>query len=337
MNSVEFLIITLAIFAAVDGILVLGLNIQFGSAGVLNLAYIAIVSVGAYATGVAELRPAPAHSAVVQYIGGFGWPFVPSLLFGTACATVFTFALGGIAFLRLRYDYLGLTLFSVEAGLLLICTDYYPLFDGNRGLLGLTGPWQNSLGQSSYQYEMLGVCGACFGVVYFVASRIDRSPFGRLVRGLRDDELGFASLGRDPWKAKVSAFVIGGCMAGLGGGLLATYSGGWSPGAWQPLETLTILAAIFVGGRGRPLGVVLGSLLVLECIGQATLFLPNIGGAADVMPNLENIAAIVVLFAFLWWRPQGLVPEQLETVPVQSAGISVFREEPSQQVVEQRA
>jgi branched-chain amino acid transport system permease protein len=319
MNSIEFLLVTLGTYAGLNGILVLGLNLQFGSAGILNLAYIAIVAIGAYATGIAQLPPAPKGSVVIQYVGGFGWPFLPSLLFGVAAAGVFTLLVGAVAFLRLRYDYLGLTLFTIESGLLLIATNYYPLVDGNRGLLGMTGPGQDQLSPDGYELVMLIISLASLGLMYIIAARVDGSPMGRVIRAMRDDEDGLASLARNPWRIKVIAFVVGGLMAGLGGGLLATYAGGWSPGAWQPLETLTLLAAIFVGGRGRPLGVLLGSLIVLEAIGQATLFLPNISTRPELVPNLENIASILLLFAFLWWRPKGLVPEKLERFRLGSA------------------
>lgn len=316
MNSVEFLLVTLATYAALNGILTLGLNLQFGSAGILNLAYIAIVAIGAYATGIAELPPAVPHSVEIQHIGGFGWPFLYSVLFGVGVAGVFTVLIGSVAFLRLRADYLGLTLFTIESGLLLIATNYYPLVDGDRGLLGMSGPWQYQLSQSNYELVMLAIALFCLGLAFVVAVRIDRSPLGRVIRALREDEPGLASLARNPWRIKLTAFLVGGLMAGLGGALYATYAGGWSPGAWQPLETLTLLAAIFVGGRGRPIGVLLGSVIVLELIGQATLFLPNFSSRPELVPNLENIASVILLFAFLWWRPSGIIPERLERFPL---------------------
>lgn len=315
MSDVGFLLLTLGTFAALNGILVLGLNLQFGTAGIFNLAFIAIVAVGAYATGVAELPPAPPQIGEIQYVGGFGWGFAPSVLFGVAAATVFTFVLGGLAFLRLREDYLGLTLFAVQAGLLLIVTNYLPFLDGARGLVNMQGPFQDQLSLGDYEWVMFGISLAALVVVYFAVRAIDVSPLGRALRALREDERAVASLGRNPWVLKVTAFLVGGAIAGLGGALFATYTGGWSPGAWQPLETLILFSAIFVGGRGSPLGVLVGSVIVLEVIGQLSLFLPPIADRPDLLPELQNILAILTLLAVLWWRPHGIFPEKKERFP----------------------
>lgn len=312
MPPLLFLVATLATFAAINGILVLGLNLQFGTAGILNLAYIAIVAVGAYATGIAELPSAPAHNLVIQYVGGFGLGPIPSVLFGVLVATAFTFVLGSLAFLRLREDYLGLTLFAVQSGLLLITTNYQPFLDGDRGLLGLQGPLESTLDPSLYELLMLSISLVCLAIVWIVVARIDRAPLGRALRALREDELAVASMGRDPWRLKVQAFIVGGAIAGLGGSLFAVYVGGWGPEAWQPGETLALFAAIFVGGRGRPLGVLVGSIIVLELIGQASLFLPDIAGRPDLLPALQEIVAVLLLLGFLWWSPRGLMPERKE-------------------------
>ena len=227
-------------------------------------------------------------------------------------AIVFTLILGGLAFLRLREDYLGLTLFAVQAGLLLIATNYLPLLDGARGLVNMQGPFQDQLSLNDYEWVMFGLSFAALVGVYIAVRAIDVSPLGRTLRALREDERAVASLGRNPWALKVTAFLVGGAIAGLGGALFATYTGGWSPGAWQPLETLLLFSAIFVGGRGSPLGVLIGSVVVLELIGQISLFLPTIADRPDLLPQIQNILAIVILLAFLWWRPNGLWPERKE-------------------------
>ncbi|HVC24303.1 MAG TPA: branched-chain amino acid ABC transporter permease [Acidimicrobiales bacterium] len=312
MSAFEFLIISLGTFGALNGILVLGLNLQFGTAGILNLSYFTAVAVSAYATGVAELHHAP--GGLVQYIGGFGWPFLPSILFGMAVGAGFTFLLGSMAFLRLREDYLGLTLFAVQAGCLLVVTDYPPLFDGPRGLVGLSGPFQSTLSASGFQVEFLALTVVVLVAVLLVLQRIDRSPLGRIFRAVRDDETAAAAVGQDPWRRKTAAFVIGGATAGLGGALFATYVGGWDPGAWQTPETLVLLSALVVGGRGRPLGALLGSLFLIEGINEAGLWIPTIANRPDLLPSLQGIATAAALFAFLWWRPQGILPERRERV-----------------------
>jgi len=314
MNALEFLVVSLGTFAALNGILVLGLNLQFGSTGILNLSYFTTVAVGAYATGVAELPPAP-HGGLVQYVGGFNWPFPMAVAFGVVIACCFTFVLGGLAFLRLREDYLGLTLFSVQAGVLLIVTDYSPFLDGPRGVQGLSGPFQDQLSPTGFEVMYLGLSLVFVVATYVVIRNLDIAPLGRLFRAIREDEVAAAAVGKNSWRVKTTAFLFGGATAGLGGALVATYTGGWDPGAWQTPETLILLSAIVVGGRGRPLGALLGSVLLIEGINEAGLFIPTLGDRPDLLPALQGVATALALFAFLWWRPQGLLAERPERLP----------------------
>jgi ABC-type branched-subunit amino acid transport system permease subunit len=107
------------------------------------------------------------------------------------------------------------------------------------------------------------------------------------------------------------AFVLGAGAAGLGGSLLVIYVGGWAPASWLPAESLVLLAAVLVGGRGRNAGAVLGATVVLGGIVEATRFLPVIG-SVSLLPDLQIIAVAGLILAFLWWRPQGILPERKE-------------------------
>ena len=100
-------------------------------------------------------------------------------------------------------------------------------------------------------------------IVFLVITRLVRSPLGRAMKAVREEEGAASSLGKNPWRLKMIAFAVGAGAAGLGGGLFAIYVGGWNVQAWQPGETLILLAAVIVGGRGRNLGALVGSLIVL--------------------------------------------------------------------------
>jgi neutral amino acid transport system permease protein len=110
MSAIEFYLITLGVLACLNAISALGFNLQFGHAGIVNLAWILLVSAGAYLTAIAAVGPAP-HNAFTTYIGGFGWPFPWDVLFGVGATTLFAGLLGVIALRRLRPDYLALALF----------------------------------------------------------------------------------------------------------------------------------------------------------------------------------------------------------------------------------
>jgi branched-chain amino acid transport system permease protein len=305
MSAIEFYIITVAIFGCLNGILALGFNMQFGQAGIVNLAFIVLVAVGAYATGIASVQPASGvFGGTGTYIGGFGWVFPWNMLFGVGVAMLFGLLLGGAALMRLRHDYLALCLFAIGVGLQVLVTDYLPLLNGSEGIVGMSAPGQDVLDPSVFQLVFLGIAAVALVVVFVIFSRVTSSPLGRAMKAVRADE-------EAAWRLKLIAFLLGSFAAGVGGSLQALYIGGWSVQGWSPTENLVLLAAVIVGGRGRNIGALVGSFIVLEGILEATRFLPTIGDPG-LLPNLQTIAIGLLVLAFLWWRPDGILPERKE-------------------------
>jgi ABC-type branched-subunit amino acid transport system permease subunit len=107
----------------------------------------------------------------------------------------------------------------------------------------------------------------------------------------------------------MQVFIIGGAMAGLSGALLAEFVGAWSPEGWLYPETFVFFTAVIVGGRGSLSGVALGAALVGVGIQQAVEYMP-IGANATVLAALEWVITGALTLAFLWLRPQGLLPER---------------------------
>jgi branched-chain amino acid transport system permease protein len=312
----QYYFLTLGIYGCLNGILALGFNLQFGQTGIINLAYFLFVAFGAYMTSIATVGPPP-NDGVTHYLGGFGWPFPVSILFGVACTTIFALLIGGLAFWRLRHDYFALTLVAIGQGFLVLCTDDVHLFNGTVGVNGLVLPFGGN-SPKTQQWIFLGLSVLLLAAVYALISRLVRSPLGRAMKTVREDEVAVSSLGKSPWRIKMIAFAVGAAAAGLAGGLFATFVGGWNVQAWQPGETLVLLAAVIVGGRGRNIGALIGSVVVLEGIVQASSFLP-IFRNSQILPYLQNIVIGVLLLAFLWWRPQGLLPELKEKFAAQGA------------------
>lgn len=316
MSAIEFYAITLGVFACFNAIQALGFNLQFGVAGIINLAYILLVAVGAYATAIASVGPPGPHS-FETYVGGFEWPFPLNLLFGVACALAVGALLGYTALRRLRHDYLALTLVALAQGMQIFAGSNIGFLDGVTGITNVPGPWADQLTQAQFGWLFLAISAVTLGGVYIFVSRLTNSPFGRALRAVRDDETGTAALGKSTWRLRFAAFIIGAGLAGLAGGLTVLYTGGWNPYAWLPTESAILLAAIIVGGRGRNAGAVLGAAVIMVGAAQASTFLPVIG-PAQLLPALQIAAVGVIVLAFLWWRPEGLLPERRERFPKRS-------------------
>lgn len=308
MNLIEFYVVTLAILAAINAITVIGLNVQFGTAGLLNLAYIVLLAIGAYATGIAALPPSPSHG-YITYIGGFGWVFPWDLLFGMAVTVACGAFLGIMIFSRVSVWYLAVALTSIGYGLLTVINDEPRIFNGYIGLVNVPGPWESQLSQSDFQLVFLGISLLCLAAVLALTWRLERSPLGRAWRTVREDETAAMALGKNPLVLKMSAFALGSLAAGLAGGLTVLFLGAWNTEAWQPNETFLVLAAVIVGGRGWTIGGVVGSLVIYDLLIEGSKYLPVLGGRNELLPAIQTLFLGLIVLAMLWWRPYGLLPE----------------------------
>ncbi len=308
MSSAEFYLTTLGVFGCTGAIQAIGFNLQFGTAGIINLAYILLVAVGAYATAIASVGAATGNQT---YVGGFHLPFPLNLAFGVAVTIGVGMLLGVTALLRLRHDYLALTLIAMAQGAQIFVGSDLGLVNGSTGMSGVVGPFENQLSLTAYPLVFLGICAVSLVVVYAIVARMTSAPFGRALRAVRDDEVAVAAVGRNTWQLRFSAFVVGAGLAGLAGGLLVLYTGGWNPQSWLPTESVVLLAAVIVGGRGRNEGAMVGAAIVLVVIAQGSTFLPQFGPPA-LLPSLQTMLIGVIVLAFLWWRPDGLLPERRE-------------------------
>jgi len=104
--------------------------------------------------------------------------------------------------------------------------------------------------------------------------------------------------------------VLGAGLGGLGGALFAGYLSAFNTSAWSPVETITLYAAILVGGRGSTRGVLLGIVVMYMGLQEATRYLPEIAGHPSYSPALRLIITGVVLVLFIRFRPQGILPER---------------------------
>jgi ABC-type branched-subunit amino acid transport system permease subunit len=318
----EFLAITVGTTTCLYAIQGIGFNLQFGYAGIVNLAYGVLVAVGAYGTAIAAVHPAP-KGLYTHYIGGFGWPFPADIAFGVACSVAFGALLGGLAFRRLRADYLAISMVVIGSGLWVLVNNDTDLVNGQSGIGAIPSPWSQFTIVG--QLEFLALSAALLVVIYALFSRLTGAPLGRAFRAVREDEIAAAALAKNPWRLKLTAFLLGSFAAGVSGSMLALYIGSWNTSAWLPSESLILLAAIIVGGRGRHAGAVVGVVVVIGVISQVTPFLP-IPLPANELASIQIVAIGLLVVGFLWWRPQGILPEQADRFRIKPSALPVEAE-----------
>jgi len=295
---------------AIFGILAIGLNVQWGWAGMLNLTYITFMAVGAYVSAGFTLGP-PLYAHQQRYILSLHMPFVVGAAAGTIAAGLLGLVIGGIALRRLRSDYFAIVTLSLGLVVYQIVAQNRGLFGGQVGLFGIPEPGADILPLTPEQYTFfyLGLCLVSLAGVYLLARHLYRSPFGRTLRAIREDELAAKAFARDVFWFKLRAFVLGSMIAGFGGALLAAFVGAFNPAGWTPGETFVLYTAIFLGGTGNNLGVILGVLIFTGAISEATRFIPPIPGNPDANQALRGVIAGLIIILILRFRPQGLLPE----------------------------
>jgi branched-chain amino acid transport system permease protein len=196
--------------------------------------------------------------------------------------------------------------------LYLLVANYTPLFDGFNGLYGLINPGQTALRltYNGYRVVLLGVVLVLLLLAYLLVQRSSGSPFGRMLRAVREDERAAAAYGRKVFTARYRAYLFGAAFAGLAGGLFAIFISAFNPSAWTPQELLIIYAAILIGGRGNPRGVIVGVFVVYIGLIELTRYLPSPASRPDFSPALRQVLIGLMIILMLKFRPAGIFRER---------------------------
>ena len=296
--------------AAIFAVLALGIDMIWGWAGDFDLSAYGYFALGVYMTIVLTVgKPKPP----VTYILALHLPYLLAVLIAVVAVVAFASIIGAIALRSLRDVYFSITTFGAVWAIYYFVENFTPLFNGYNGVYGLFDPMGGGLSYSTYHYFFLGFCLFVLLMVYLLVSRLSRSPFGRMVRAVRDDEKAAAVYGRNVFWTKYRTYLFGAALAGLSGGLFAAYIGAFNPLDWKPTEIFVLYAAILVGGRGNPKGVVLGSFIVYVGFVEMTRYIPSPAARPELGPALRQILIGVLIIAMLRFRPKGLIPERLGT------------------------
>lgn len=300
---------TLLVFFASYVILGLGLNIQYGLAGVLNFGYYLFFAIGAYIGGITAIGGD--KSTIPREFGeSYAWglsvhlPYPITVVAAMLVAALFSFVVGTLLRRSVREDFSALITFVIFLAMYTLVGAYTPLFNGYVGISGVPSP----VSSPQLWYTVIALSWAVVAIVIAVA--ITHSPFGRVLRAIRERPDAAAALGKNVNRYRLSAFVVGNALAALSGAVLIAFIGAWSPQSWQEAETIVVFAIVIVGGTANNLGVVVGAALVGVAINEAVVFLPTVPNNPTLVPSLQWVIIGAVIVAFLWFRPKGLLPER---------------------------
>lgn len=295
----------------------MGLNIHFGYTGLLNFGQAAFAAAGGYAMAVT--------------IVSFNVPFVPALLLGIAAAVILSLIMG-VPTLRLRADYLAIVTIAVAEILRLIVTtsfkDYFNARDGVSGFTATFRSWSpyknmdgNFLTFSPGDLWVMTVGWALVAILCVFIFLLMRSPWGRVLKSIREDEDAVRSLGKNVYSYKLQALILGGVIGAIGGFVGALGLASVQPDTFTTDFTFIAFTMLILGGAARVLSPVVGAVLFWALLSLLAVVLGNL---ADLswMPdglldntrigNLRFAAVGLALMLLMIYRPQGIFGDKKE-------------------------
>lgn len=293
----------------------IGLNIQFGYAGLLNFGQAAFLSVGGYIMGAA--------------IATGGWPTLVAMLLAIGVAVILALILG-VPTLRLRADYLAIVTIAVAEVLRLVFgTSFRTYFHGKDGVSGFTLGFR-SLNPFSYQGTFLSfsandlwillVGWTTVTLICLFTWTLMRSPWGRVLKGIREDEDAVRSLGKNVYGYKMQALILGGVIGCIGGFIGALGAASVQADSFNLDFTFIAFTMLILGGAARVMGPVLGAIIfwaILSFLGSVLSDLASIDTVAKFMnqdqaSNVRLILVGLVLMLLMIYRPQGILGDRKE-------------------------
>jgi len=285
--------------------------------------------------------------AKTGFLGGLGLPIMLSWVAGGALAALAAWAIGKIA-LGLRSDYLAIATLGISEIIIYFLKNEEWMARGVKNVNGLPRPvpYEIDLQQTPWVQELsvrldfsvvelssiivklsyASLFLVVLAVIFWFSQRALKSPWGRMMRAIRDNEIAAGAMGKDVTWRHLQVFVLGSAVIGLAGAMLTTLDGIFTPASYQPLRfTFLIWVMVIVGGSGNNLGSILGGFVIwffwieAEPIGLALIELLTSGMATDSALRLhliENAAHTrlatmgVVLLLVLRFSPRGLIPER---------------------------
>ena len=307
----ENYLIAMAVSACIYALMALGVNVIWGLAGMVNLGLVGFFAVGAYASALVTLK--------------LGAPIAVGML-AAALAAALVGVVVALITVRLRGDYLAIVTLGFAESIRIVASNAIWLTNGTDGISGIPGPYRGTLSPEAFNLLYLAIVGTIVAVAYLWAERLRASPFGRVLRAIRDDEQVAAVAGKHVTMFKIKAFAISSAALGLAGALYGHYTSFIAPDIFVPLLTLYIKLALLSGGLGNNRGAVVGAFAVVFLLESTRFVTPLIPGVSAVQgAALREFLISAMLIVMLRYRPAGLIPERLPRIPLPAAAMEPSR------------
>ncbi len=301
-------LLSLLTVGGIYAIFALGLNVQWGFAGLFNAGIVGFAAVGAYAYALLTTAESPFH------IGGFGLPLPIGMAVAMALSALIAGVIGLIC-IRLRSDYLAIATIGIGEIIKLILKNETDITNGPRGINKIPRAWEHfseerfyssapmswiatpeqwgaffdSLPNWYWQPLFAGTILLTVYILYRMLERARLSPWGRMMTAIRENESAARAAGKDVTRRRIEAFVIGAAIMGLGGALFAQHLRLIEPtNTFDPSKvTFLVWVMLIAGGSGNNRGAILGGFLIWTIWSASELFIS--GGIALISSTFETL------------------------------------------------
>ena len=306
-------LITYVIFfltvAGIYSILTLGLNVQWGYSGQINIGVAAFFALGAYTSAILTTGNSSFH------LGGFGLPFLVGVIGAMLTAGILAFFIGLIT-LNLRGDYLAIASIGIAEIVRLFLKNESWLTNGVRGIPSIPKPL-SGLTESGDALLFLLIIITFVFIIYMALQRLYQSPWVRVLRAIRVNEDAVKAAGKNILRFRLEAFVLGAMVMGIGGSLYAHFITFISPSAFDPMfGTFLVWVMLIAGGSGNNKGAILGAIIIWGVWSGTEIItarLPELWVTRASAIRIFLVGALLELI--LIFRPQGLIPEKPPETP----------------------
>lgn len=293
-------IVFILTIAAIYALLAQSLVPVWGQAGMVNLGLVGFFAVGAY---TAALLTKDA-----------GWPALLGPLAGLMAGGMLGLIVT-LSTLRLRDDYLAIVTLGFAEVVRIVASNEIWLTGGTDGIAGIPAIFERGTGLTFHVQFMILTTLICLATGLLI-TRLVKSPWGRVLRAIRDDQIVASVAGKKVVRFKAQAFMLGAAIAGLAGSLYGSYTSYIAPDLFLPLITIYVFLAATAGGNTRPIGATVGAYLLVAWL-EASRFIGEIIPAfsAVQVAALREIIVGLALVLVLRFAPDGLFKEKRQKAP----------------------
>jgi branched-chain amino acid transport system permease protein len=281
---IEQYIIHLLILIGIYLLLALSLQISIGFTGMLNLGHIAFYAIGAYASALLALN---------------GVPFWLAILFSGTISMIFGYALS-LPIKKLKGDYLALATMGFSFVVYALLLNWAELTRGPLGIPGIPKPAILGLDFSNnFMFFILVV--VIVAIASYFIYRLMKSPFGKVLEAIRDDELAARTIGKDTQKAKSISLMTAAFFAGIAGSLYAHYITYIDPSSFTILQLVPVLSIVIIGGLASVRGTIIATIVIV-LLPEPLRF---IGFSSSIIGPMRQIIYGLILLLILLYKPKG--------------------------------